>query len=71
MRVEGGVGVEVSHVRVGDGVPLWAWRGATDIPASPKAVFERLWHQRYVQYSIHTCLVPEFTCIRPDCMYIV
>ena len=46
MRREGGEGVEVSHVAVGDGVPLWVWRGTTEIPASPKTVFERIWYQR-------------------------
>ena len=50
MRGEGGVEVEVSHVRVGDGIPLWVWRGTTDIPASPKAVFERIWYQRCVPF---------------------
>ncbi|CAI8052772.1 StAR-related lipid transfer protein 13 [Geodia barretti] len=49
VRKEGGEGVEVSHVSVGDGVPLWVWRGTTDIPAaSPKTVFERIWYQRHV-----------------------
>lgn len=50
VKGEGGRGVELSHVRVCDGVPLWIWRGMADIRASPKAVFERLWHQRYVCY---------------------
>ena len=52
VRGEGGEGVEVSHVSVGDGVPLWVWRGTTDIHASPKTVFERIWYQRYVSHSI-------------------
>ena len=52
VRKEGGEGVEVSHVSVGDGVPLWVWRGTTDIPAaSPKTVFERIWYQRSVPFQ--------------------
>ena len=47
VKCEGGEGVEVSYMIPGDGVPLWVWRGTTDIPASPKAIFERLWHYRY------------------------
>ena len=46
VKGERGRGVELSHVGVGDGIPLWLWRGVADIPAPPKSVFERLWYQR-------------------------
>ena len=46
VRSEGGVDVEVSYATVSDGLPIWVWRGTTEIPASPRAVFERIWHHR-------------------------
>lgn len=40
-------GTCVSYKKVGDGLPLWLWRGVTEVPAEPKQIVHRLLRERY------------------------
>ena len=50
--------VEVSYLKLGDGVPLWLWKGTVEVQATHTAVFARLWNQRYTMFcSGHVTVV--------------
>ena len=40
-------GVDVSYLKINDGVPLRLWRGVIEIAASCDTVLNKLWDQRY------------------------
>ena len=39
-------GVELSYLKISDGIPLRLWRGVTRVAAPARSVLDRLWSQR-------------------------
>ena len=39
-------GVDVSFLKISDGVPLRVWRGVVEVDASSASIYQRLWNDR-------------------------
>ena len=39
-------GIEVSYLKVRDGIPLWVWRGVVEVEAPASLAHQRLWTER-------------------------